>query len=106
MGDRRVRTVVLAGAVAMLAFATSCAPPYSALTQIRAIVACITNSGYGGESRDGRVLDEARAASTPNGRHLYVLGADGDALAIISRSSAGELSQKSDFRGCFIDETF
>jgi 6-phosphogluconolactonase (cycloisomerase 2 family) len=103
MRSRRVRTVVLAGALAVLALASGCAPPISALTQIKTAAGCIAENEYGGQCRDGRFLSGASSASTPDGRFIYVV--DGQALSIIARNpKTGDLSQKSSAAGCFSED--
>jgi 6-phosphogluconolactonase (cycloisomerase 2 family) len=77
-----------------------------ALTQLSGIAGCIAEAGDGITCADGTGLSGAFALTvSPDGRHVYVVSATSDAVAVFSRNTiTGALTQLSGTAGC-VSET-
>jgi 6-phosphogluconolactonase (cycloisomerase 2 family) len=72
-----------------------------ALSQLTGTAACITETGTGG-CADGRgLLGAIAVAVSPDGKHVYVASADGNAVAALVRdATTGALTQRAATAGC------
>jgi DNA-binding beta-propeller fold protein YncE len=91
----------VAGAVAIL----DRDPDTGALAQKAGTAGCVSDTGTAGACQDGTALAFGRGvAVSPDGESVYVLGSGADAVAILDRNTAGELTQKAGTAGC-VSET-
>ena len=85
------RTLCLAALLTALGAAAAFASS-GGLLQKAGTAGCVSAGGADG-CTSGTALDGASfAALGPDNRHLYVLGGDGDGLAVLSRSTSGVLT--------------
>jgi len=79
-------------------------PATGNLSQDMGLSGCISQTGAGG-CAPGRVLDGAGAlAITADGRNVYVASAFSNAVAILGRNAAGDLSQPPGLGGCISND--
>ena len=77
-----------------------------ALAQPSGTSGCISQTGTGGACLDGNGFDGVRAlALAPGGEQLYTASTGDSALAILSRTPGGALSQAAGVAGCFSGDT-
>ncbi len=76
-----------------------------ALTVPAGVAACISETGTGGDCRDGRALDApVGLAVSPDSRTVYAASRNSDALAVLPTDPSGGLGQSAATTGC-VSET-
>jgi DNA-binding beta-propeller fold protein YncE len=80
-------------------------PATGALTQKADTAGCISDDGTGGACQNGAAIDPADVAASPDGKSVYAVSLDSNAVDVFDRDQAtGELSQKTGTAGCVSED--